>query len=187
NLTALVKHGLSEDAALAALTTSPAQLLGVSNTMGTVDVGKMAHLVITDKPYFDEKSNVKMVFVDGTLYEYEARKKKKKSDEEDVNPVGTWTYSTETPQGTGTGTITFEGDPGDYTGVLSSSFSGDDSELTNIEVNGSEVSFTFSISAGDELLTVTVSITIDGDTFEGTMTAGQFGSFPIEGEKRPEN
>lgn len=73
----MVANGLSEDRALAALTTSPASLLGLSNTMGSVDVGKIANLVITDKSYFEKDSNVRMVFVNGQLYEYEPESDKK--------------------------------------------------------------------------------------------------------------
>lgn len=186
NLNKLVAQGLGEDAALAALTTSPAELLGLSSTMGTVDQGKIANLVISDKPYFDEKSSVKMVFVDGKLFEYADKPKKKKSGE-DVNPSGNWTYSTETPQGSGSGTIKINGEPGDLSGTLTSSFSGDDSELYDVTINGNELSFSFTITTGGTTLTVSVLVTIDGDTFEGTMTAGQYGSFPIEGERTPEN
>ena len=80
NLGGVIKHGLTEDQAIAALTTTPAQILGVSSMMGTVERGKMANLVITDKPYFDEKSNVRFVIVDGDLTEYEAKKEKKKNN-----------------------------------------------------------------------------------------------------------
>ena len=49
-----IAAGLTEDAALAALTTNPAQMLGLSDRMGSIDNGKMANLVITDKSYFNE-------------------------------------------------------------------------------------------------------------------------------------
>jgi len=185
NLSNLVKQGLSEEDALAALTTKPAQLLGLSNVMGSVDAGKMANLVITDKPYFDEESAVKMVFVEGNIYEYEDKTKKEKSGE-DINPSGDWAYTTETPQGSGSGTMTIEGSPGDYSGELTTTYSSEPSQLSDIEIYGNEMSFSFVIDVGGQLLTIDVTVTVDGDTFEGTMTAGQFGSFPIEGERKPE-
>jgi len=77
NLRRMIKAGLSEDAALAGLTTNPAQLLGLSDRMGTIDNGKMANLVISYKPYFDEKSKVRYVFIDGTLYKIETKESKK--------------------------------------------------------------------------------------------------------------
>lgn len=72
NMKRMIKAGLSEDAALAALTTGAAQALGLSDRLGTVDNGKIANLVISRRPYFDEKSAVKYVFIAGKLYKIEA-------------------------------------------------------------------------------------------------------------------
>lgn len=186
NLSKMVENGLSEDAAIAALTTSPAQLLGLSKTMGTVDAGKIANLVISDKPYFDQKSNVKMVFVDGHLFEYDAKPNKKKSDGEDIDPRGKWSYSTETPQGATTGTLTITGDEGNYSGEMTNSQTSEATNITDIEISGNSLTYSFNIDAGGNTLSISVSVTIDGDTFEGTMTIGSYGSFPVEGEKIPE-
>src|SRR5207244_9568478 len=48
NLRKAIAEGLSPDAALAALTTNPAKILGVEKQLGTVTAGKAAHLVVTD-------------------------------------------------------------------------------------------------------------------------------------------
>jgi len=186
NLSKMVANGLSEDAALTALTTAPAQLLGLSNTMGTVDAGKIANLVISDKPYFDEKSNVKMVFVDGKLFEYDDKPKKKKSDGEDIDPKGSWSYSTETPQGTTTGTLKITGEAGDYSGEMTNSQTGETTSISDIAISGTSMTYSFQINAGGNMLSISVSVTIDGETFDGTMTVGSYGSFPVEGERIPE-
>jgi hypothetical protein len=65
NLRRMIAAGLPEDAALASLTTTPAELLGLSDRLGSVDNGKIANLVISDKPYFNEKAKVRYVFVEG--------------------------------------------------------------------------------------------------------------------------
>jgi hypothetical protein len=70
NLRTMIEEGLPEDAALAALTTRPASLLGLENRLGTVEAGKIANLVVTDGPLFDEDTSVQHVFVDGRLYDY---------------------------------------------------------------------------------------------------------------------
>ena len=72
NLRLVVKNGLAEDAALAALTTDAARLLGLDKSLGTVEKGKIGNLVVTKGSYFDEKSLVRYVFVDGRMYEYNA-------------------------------------------------------------------------------------------------------------------
>lgn len=188
NLSAVIKNGLSEDQALAALTTSPARLLGVSSMMGSVETGKMANLIVTDKPYFDEKSNVRFVFVDGEMTKYEVKeKKKKKSGDsgEAVDPKGTWSYSSETPQGERTGTIVIKGTPGNYSGTMTLSFNESTNEMQDLEVDGSTVTFSINIEGGGRQMTMEISLEIDGDTFEGSMSM-PFGSFPMEGTKEPE-
>lgn len=89
NLRRIIKAGLSEKAALAALTTNPANLLGLSAVAGTIERGKIANLIITDTSYFNEKANVKYVFVDGKKYKQEAKEKKKKKASEDSDETTT--------------------------------------------------------------------------------------------------
>jgi len=67
--------GLSQDAMLAAFTTHAADLLGLSESMGSLDVGKMANLVVTQGDLFAEKSKVRYVFVDGSKYAIASDKK----------------------------------------------------------------------------------------------------------------
>ena len=69
NLRSAVKHGLSESDALAGLTTRPAELLGLSDELGTIEVGKRASMVVTDKPIFDDECKVRVVYVDGVMHE----------------------------------------------------------------------------------------------------------------------
>ena len=77
-----VARGLSADAALKALTLTPAQLLGLSRSHGSIEVGKSASLVVTDGELFAENTKVLETWVDGTRYEIVALPK------EDVR--GTW-------------------------------------------------------------------------------------------------
>lgn len=79
NLQSAIKHGLNEDAALAALTTLPATLLGVDKDLGTVEVGKRANLLVTDGPAFakknkETKKDVKYrdLWIDGIRHELNA-------------------------------------------------------------------------------------------------------------------
>jgi hypothetical protein len=182
----VIENGLSEDNALAALTTNPAEILGVSSLMGTIDNGKMANLIVTDTAYFTKDSNVRFVFVDGVKYEYEVKKKKKKksSGDEPVDASGEWKYTTETPQGNGSGVIKINGTPGNYTGTITVSFNGSTNDIENVEIDGSNVTFSFKLNMGEEV-TVDISMNIDGDSFEGTLSVAAFGSFPMEGSREP--
>ena len=51
-----IKHGLSKEKALEALTTIPAQLLGQSNTIGSLKNGSQANFLITSGDIFDKKT-----------------------------------------------------------------------------------------------------------------------------------
>jgi imidazolonepropionase-like amidohydrolase len=68
----LVEHGLSHDAALAALTTLPAQIFGLQATHGTIARGKAANLTVLTGRLGQKKSRVRYVFADGAKFEYPA-------------------------------------------------------------------------------------------------------------------
>lgn len=70
----MLEAGLPLDAVLAAFTTTPAEVLGVSNSLGTLEKGKIANLFITSGDLFAEKTSVERVFVDG--YDYQSEDKK---------------------------------------------------------------------------------------------------------------
>lgn len=189
NLRRIIAAGLTEDQALAALTTAPAQLLGIADRVGTVDNGKIANLVISDKPYFNEKAKVRYVFVDGVLYKYEVKEEKKvdakNGNGKKADPNGKWSYTTETPQGNSTGVINIKNEAGTYSGTITNSMSDRETELKSIMVDGNVLSFSFGFDAGGGSMTIDVNLTIDGTDFEGTMSVGQYGSFPMKGSKDP--
>ncbi|MCS6834130.1 MAG: amidohydrolase family protein, partial [Flammeovirgaceae bacterium] len=112
NFKRMVDAGLSEDVLLAALTTYPAEMLGLSSAMGTLEVGKMANLFLATKPFYDEKCTIKYVFVDGILYEHKDNTKKDPTAK--VNLVGRWKYATESPQGKNEGIIVIKGSEGNW-------------------------------------------------------------------------
>ncbi|MGC3944461.1 MAG: amidohydrolase family protein [Chryseolinea sp.] len=86
NLKRMIKAGLSEDAALAALTTGGAQAIGMSDRLGTIDNGKIANLVISRRPYFDDKSKVMYVFIAGKLYKVDSSPEKTDADKKKEKP-----------------------------------------------------------------------------------------------------
>ena len=65
NAARAVKAGLPADAAVRALTAGAAAIAGVADRLGTIEPGKIANLVVTDGDLFDEKMQVKRVFVNG--------------------------------------------------------------------------------------------------------------------------
>ncbi|MEP6621994.1 MAG: amidohydrolase family protein [bacterium] len=65
NVQRAVEAGLPADAAIKALTTTPAEFFGVSDRMGSLDVGKIANLTITKGDLTEKSTKVSQVFVDG--------------------------------------------------------------------------------------------------------------------------
>lgn len=185
NLRRMIKAGLTEDAALAALTTTPAQLLGLSDRMGTVDNGKMANLVITDKSYFNEKAKVRFVFVDGVMYKMETKEAKKTDGTTKVEIEGSWSTTTQSPQGNSEGKLTFKKDGSGYTGTFSGGRIPAPVDLKDISLDGATLTFNYNLNFGANPVKVEVELTVDGDTLKGTTTVGTFGSFPMEGTKDP--
>jgi len=67
NASMAIRYGLPEDAALRAVTLNPAQMGGVADRIGSIEPGKDADLVVLDGPWFEPRSRVELVFVDGVL------------------------------------------------------------------------------------------------------------------------
>jgi len=69
NLRLALDRGLSENDALAALTTIPAKLCGVENQLGTIEAGKLANLTIVEGDgYFNPENKLREVWIDGRIY-----------------------------------------------------------------------------------------------------------------------
>jgi imidazolonepropionase-like amidohydrolase len=57
--------GLPYDEALKAITLTPAQIWGVADSLGSLDVGKTANVVVANGDPLDLKTDVKQVFIEG--------------------------------------------------------------------------------------------------------------------------
>ncbi|HBH05096.1 MAG TPA: amidohydrolase [Flavobacteriales bacterium] len=64
-----IRHGLSKQAALRALTITPAQLIGQEDQIGDLKAGMKANFIIVDGDYFEENSKIISHVVMGKEYE----------------------------------------------------------------------------------------------------------------------
>jgi imidazolonepropionase-like amidohydrolase len=69
NIRQVITAGLKADDALAALTKTAATIAGVDKSLGTLEAGKLGHVVVMTAPFSDEKAKVKYVLVDGLKFE----------------------------------------------------------------------------------------------------------------------
>ena len=66
-----VRRGLSKDVALAALTSTPAEIFGVADRLGAIAPGRMANLVVASGDLFADEARVLTTWVDGRYYDTE--------------------------------------------------------------------------------------------------------------------
>ncbi len=79
-----IARGLTEAQALAAVTTTPAKLLGLDARLGTIEPGRIANLTVTRGALFSERGKVREVWVDGNRYE---------TGRDETTPKGEWLMS----------------------------------------------------------------------------------------------
>ena len=69
-----IERGLPREAALRAVTLGAAEALGVADRLGSLEAGKIANVVAWAGEPLTKEAKVRMVFVDGLLFEPEERK-----------------------------------------------------------------------------------------------------------------
>ena len=72
NAAKAVQSGLSREDALRALTLQAATIAGAADRLGSLEAGKIANLLVTEGDLFDEKMQIKHVFVGGRRVNLEA-------------------------------------------------------------------------------------------------------------------
>ncbi len=97
NLRKAIDRGLPVEAAIAALTVTPARMFGVDRAMGRIEKGRAANLAIwegatPEHGVFAEKAAVIRVLVDGIPFEMD-RKESKADPDAKVDPRGTWSVT----------------------------------------------------------------------------------------------
>ncbi|MEN7548499.1 amidohydrolase family protein [Rapidithrix thailandica] len=184
NLQTLLEHGLSEEEALAALTVHPAEILGISGTVGTIEKGKIANLLITSGPYFKASPQVKYVFIEGEKYEMDAEEQK---PEEDKKPAveGTWYYETVSGKGLNNGKIILRKEAGQLTGEMSSKYSENATALEKLQVQTNALSFTYTVKVDGQKHPIKVQLTINGLQATGKAEADKLGTFEIKATRLP--
>jgi imidazolonepropionase-like amidohydrolase len=188
NIKLMKDEGLTDDEALAALTTTPAKLLGIEKYAGTIDAGKMANIIVSNRPLFEKETAIKYMIVEGDLYEYEIKEKKKQTEKTPNEPTGplagTWSYVIETPDKNREGTFEFSGVNGSYTGkIKSDEITGGNEELENIVLDNGNLSFAFDLEMFGNIIALSFDLKLHGESFEGLVTIGEMGTFPIKGER----
>jgi imidazolonepropionase-like amidohydrolase len=166
-----IDAGLSPEAALRALTLSPAEMFGVADTLGSIENGKIANLVVADGDLFDKKTKVKIVFVDGR--KYEVRETLRPSEPPKGDLSGQWRLSFTTPQGQEQATADLSMQPdGTLTGnVVSDHGTGG---IFSGWVSGEKFRFVINISIEGSSSDVVFTGTFEGTSMKGLIQAAGY-------------
>lgn len=163
-----IDAGLAPDAALRAMTLSAAEIYGVDDRLGSVEKGKIANLVVTNGDLFDEKTKIKMVFVDGRRFEAHEPEKPKDAPKGDM--TGTWKLSYTTPEGAEESTAVIEmASDGTLSGTVSS-HRGTGSIISGY-LSADKFTFTINIPIEGNPTDALFSGTFDGTTLKGVINA----------------
>jgi imidazolonepropionase-like amidohydrolase len=162
-----IDAGLSPEAALRALTLSPAEIFGVADRLGTIEAGKIANLVVTDGDLFEEKTKIKFVFVDGSKFETREPEKPKDPPKGDLS--GKWKLTYTTPEGPEESTADLSMDKdGTLSGTVVSKRG--TTSVINGYLSADKFSFTINIVLDQGPSDVTFSGTFDGTSLKGNIS-----------------
>ena len=106
-----------------------------------------------------------------------------KSDNSTIyEAAGTWQYTIDSPQG-GTGTIVLTKVGSEYSGTIRSQRMPEEVALTDVKIEGNEVSFSYPVTFGGNITSVKVKAILVKDAMQGTMTMGEMRSFNLNAKK----
>ncbi|MBI5170589.1 MAG: amidohydrolase family protein [Candidatus Eisenbacteria bacterium] len=160
NVGKAVQRGLSADAALAAVTTVPAKMLGLDARIGTIAPGKLANFTVTRGTLF-AGGKVREVWVDGNRYE---------AAKDETAPTGDWVLDW------GKGTVPMMvGADKDTTVKLV--FGADTVAATAVSLDGKRLRFTLT----REKETARVDLRAANDALAGTMNGAAGQSVAVRG------
>ena len=167
NLRKAVTNGMTKDQAIRALTLTPAELYGVSDRLGSIEVGKIANLTVVRGDLFDATGRVTQVFIDGQPYMARAAA----NANADAAPAsGTWNVTAtfaSVGEKTLTLTMTQEGERlrGNIQGSLGSA------DISNGSIGSTgELRFTVPVVLGPTSEEANFSGTLTGNIIRGSIT-----------------
>lgn len=176
-----IENGLSADDALRATTLSPARIFGIDRQLGSIERGKIANLVVSDQPIFEEKAKVVQLFIDGR--QIRLPEKEAKEPVSAAAPIdGSWAITVRAPQGNVNLQVTLHAEGTTLSGTYSSDRGSGDVRGGSIE--GDAFSFTIATTAQEtaEMTDWVFNGKLEGDAMSGTV-ATTLGKFEFSGSR----
>jgi len=167
-----VAYGLPEAAALAAVTRTPAELLG-AGYLPRLAAGLPATFVVATGPLFDEDTRVAYTFVEGWKEEGATPREGAGDPDEAVAFGGEWAMTVDAEGQILNGTLRIVQEGATFTGTLT--LEDDELPLREGVINGNEISVIAVMEQGGETLDVVITGTVEGDEASGEADAGPLG------------
>jgi hypothetical protein len=183
NVSKSVEQGLARDAAVRALTLSAAEILGVADQLGTIEVGKIANLTVTRGDLFARDRRITHVFIDGRPVDLKPAAATPPGGQTPSLASGTWTLRVQLegqPERSVTLTLQQE------TERLSGSIQGDfgSAQIANASVGASgDIRFTAPITTGTQTTEANFNGTISGNEMRGSVTTVGSGAGTFNGTR----
>jgi Amidohydrolase family len=154
------------------MTLSPAEIFGVADRLGSIEKGKIANLLVTDGDIFEEKTKIKMVFVDGRRFE--PHEPNRPTDPPKGDITGKWKLAYTTPQGNegSTADLTMAAD-GTITGTVASARG--TATIISGYLSAEKFSFTINIPIEGTPADVIFSGTFENSTLKGSLSVSGLG------------
>jgi outer membrane receptor protein involved in Fe transport len=108
-----------------------------------------------------------------------------KTDTIAYEAAGTWSYTVESPQG-GMGTFKIKKESDKYSGTIMSNRSTREMPIKEITYKQNELTLVYEVNFGGNTANIVMKGVINKDQFTGTLTVGQFGSFPVNATRKVE-
>jgi hypothetical protein len=170
-----IERGLDADRALAALTTEPAEWLGLGDRAGRIQAGAMANLIIVEGELLTESPSITEVWIDGQRHVLATLLPPT------VDPAGTWTLTLGLgSMGDVEASLVLSGPPSNMQGSLN--VMGNETPLSEARVSGERLIASIDASRFGGSGTISFRLDIDGDRARGN-GSGPFGEFTIRGRR----
>jgi imidazolonepropionase-like amidohydrolase len=181
----IVRAGLPEQAALEALTIRPAELIGLGSALGSIEPGKIANLVVTERgDLLADSARIREVFVDGIRYQVQAPPSRAGGGGTAPAQLGgSWLMTVTSPQGPMEVTFTVTQTGTSFTGQMASAMG--TTPVDDGQITGKSVSWSTTITMGGQSIVLTFQGEVEGTRMTGTAVLGSFGSSTFTAEKRP--
>jgi imidazolonepropionase-like amidohydrolase len=187
NAAKTTENGLSPDAAIRAMTLSPAQILGVDNRLGSVETGKIANLTVVRGDILGKEKTITHVFVDGRLFEQKERPKTPATTGTTTPALaavgGNFSITIEVPGQPVPGTLALTQQGAVLSGTISTEVSGT-SPIKDGKVTSDGFSFSATVNYGGTQMEINVTGKVAGNQISGTIDSPQ-GAIPFTGTKNP--